>query len=725
MPSVAARCEVTDPGFVRTRHGVQTVGASAATWATMIVATSVAGIADPFRITLFGAGTCLFGALLVTDPQPSDRVRTFGWASVVVAVTTTVTVYLGQITNWNAAVFLVLLMFLSFALRSWSVLAGSLAGIGVFAVVMTSAGHISLDRIGWFVTASTVGFAWLAIWQGWIVRDRPADSVRRSVYAFCRCAADLVAQAALTTDPANRLRASHQAPKALRDSLGRVASCRRVIDNELAAVALHASRPQSIDQLRVTLHSAQAELERIVGLVGQPDWTTIVGDAVAASITTVLDDLAVALKLPADAASLNDVAHDAQLLREHLHDTPPLASAASSEMPPIGDAALTSAMALDAIELVAESALQAVSLVNETPETSRPPESSAPAAPPESVDARRAKWALRPTTALAVQAVVAALAAGLIARWIGIEQSRVVAFTAFLVIAGSAGASIRRAWTRIVASTVGATAGVVIAATVPRNPYCIATVFVVAVFFTIVTAPVSYPAMVFWLSIATVPLTATEGLYLDLIRNQAVAALIGGCVAAVVALTVAPIRLSREVRPAVLRYLDALGQALEAHLPGHAEDRAKSAATLDRAHAALNAVVTSAAGEIQLLPQPGSPLSEQRLRIDAVYQAFVHLVPLLDESPRRLLAWTDAQLDTLIRRLRADVEAAKLAARGDEAAVIAAEPLAMTPSWIRVIDGDDTAGSANSLRRIDDLHFTLTELSRALDEYSRPRAATH
>ena len=44
--------------------------------------------------------------------------------------------------------------------------------------------------------------------------------------------------------------------------------------------------------------------------------------------------------------------------------------------------------------------------------------------------------------------------------------------------------------------------------------------------------------------------------------TRAVAALIGGCVAAVVALTVAPIRLSRDFRPAVLRYLDALDAAL-------------------------------------------------------------------------------------------------------------------------------------------------------------------
>jgi hypothetical protein len=48
--------------------------------------TFVFGIAEPLRITLFGGGACFFGALLVTDPDRGDRVRKFGWAAVVSAV---------------------------------------------------------------------------------------------------------------------------------------------------------------------------------------------------------------------------------------------------------------------------------------------------------------------------------------------------------------------------------------------------------------------------------------------------------------------------------------------------------------------------------------------------------------------------------------------------------------------------------------------------------------
>jgi hypothetical protein len=96
----------------------------------LAVVTSVLGVAEPLRITLFGAGACFFGALLVTDAHRSDRAHTFGWASVVSAVAIVVTVELSRTAVWAAAAFLVLQMFLSYALRPWSPRAGNLAVIG-------------------------------------------------------------------------------------------------------------------------------------------------------------------------------------------------------------------------------------------------------------------------------------------------------------------------------------------------------------------------------------------------------------------------------------------------------------------------------------------------------------------------------------------------------------------------------------------------------------------
>lgn len=105
MGGVAARMEMVDPGFVRTRRGARTACATIFSWATLTAVTVVFGVAEPLPIALFGAGACFFGALLIT-------------------VAVVITVELRQTAVWAAAAFLILQVFLSYALRSWRPRAG-------------------------------------------------------------------------------------------------------------------------------------------------------------------------------------------------------------------------------------------------------------------------------------------------------------------------------------------------------------------------------------------------------------------------------------------------------------------------------------------------------------------------------------------------------------------------------------------------------------------------
>jgi hypothetical protein len=227
--------------------------------------------------------------------------------------------------------------------------------------------------------------------------------------------------------------------------------------------------------------------------------------------------------------------------------------------------------------------------------------------------------------------------------------------------------------------------------------------------------------MVFWMSIAFVPLFATEGRYLDLIRDKTVAALIGGCIAAVVALTVVPIRSSREIRPAVLTYLDALDEVLESHLPGRAESTATRQAELDRAHAALAATAASAATETNVFAQPERVVDAEAVLVDAVHEAYLRLKPLLSDASRILHGWTDDRVETGIRRLRRAIAVAKTAARGDDWPVAAFGPTDKSPSVTR---GNDNTSLqvADSLRRVEDLAARLTELAQVLGGHSGLRA---
>ncbi len=706
MVRVAARLEVVDPGFARTRRGARTACASVLSGLTLAAVTSAFGVAEPLRITLFGAGACFFGVLLVTDPRRGDRVRTFVLASMVSAAAIVITVELSRATVWAAAAFLVVQMFLSYALRSWSLRAGNLAVIGALITFLAGAGRITSDRIGWFVLASTVGFAWATIAEYVLLPDNPRRTLNRSVYIFCRSAGDVVASVVDTLRVARDGMAPDHASKALCRKIQRVTQCRTAIESQLTGALPPGFRQHDVEQLRVALYCAERGIEVIKQANGSRWIDTLPSDD-AGSITSTLQALANALRDSVDAQSLDTVAHEAQRLRDRLYDakaTSP-ASVGPHASPGPALAALTT---IGGAELAAQSASQATALASLTPVPGAAEPASVTAAQ-ATVDTPNAQRALPPTMALAIQAAMAAVLAGLIAKSLGNEQSLLVAWTAYVIIAGSAEISTRRAWIWLAATVLGATAGVVIAASVPDNIVWTVAVVTIGVFFTIASAPVSYPAMVFWMSIALVPLFATEGRYLDLIWDRAVAALIGGCVAAGVAFTVVPIRLSRDFRPAVLVYLNALDAALDSQRPGEMDRRATTGAALDHAHSALDSMIASALTKTHVFPQSGSPLAEQAVRIDAVHEAFLRLTPLLTESSRRLHGWTDQRVEMSIRPLRDDVENAKAAARGDAA-------VANTSA------GNDTRRVATDyLWPADNLHTMLAEFALHLRGHARPR----
>jgi uncharacterized membrane protein YccC len=711
MARGAARLEVFDPGFARTRRGARTACATVLSGLTLAVVTSMFGVAEPLPITLFGAGACFFGALLVTDAHRSDRAHTFGWASVVSAVAIVVTVELSRTAVWAAVAFLVLQMFLSYALRPWSPRAGNLAVIGALTTFLAGAGHITSDRIGWFVLASTVGFAWATISEYAFLPDNPVRTLKRSVYVFCRSAGDAVFSVVDTLTITCDGNAPDGAARALRRSIHRVMRCRTAIESQVSGALLPGFGQHDVEQLRVALYCAERGIEEVSNQTNDPRWINTLPDDIARSITSTLQALAKALRGNIDAQSLDAVARELQYLRDHLHDATTTAPKANDEPRRPPGTALAALTTVGGAQLVAQSTSQATALATVSPASVSAGEPASAAAAQTRTDTPTAVRTLSPTMALAIQAAVAAVLAGLIAKSLGNEQSLLVAWTAYVIIAGSAEASTRRAWIWLAATILGATAGVAIAASVPDNVVWTVVVVTIGVFFTIVSAPVSYPAMVFWLSIALIPLFATEGRYLDLIWDKAVAALIGGCVAAAVALTVAPIRLSRDFRPAVLQYLDALDAALESQQPSERDRRATTGAALDRAHSALDSMIASALTKTHFFPQPGSPLTEQGVRVDAVHEAFLRLTPLLTDSSRRLHGWTGQRVEMSIRRLREDVEDAKAAARGDAAAVD-------TPARF-----DTRLESADFLWLTDNLHTRLAELALLLRGHPRLRAA--
>ena len=711
---IAARLEKADPGFVRTRRGVRAVFATVFAWATMVTVTAAFDVDEPLRITLFAAGAAFEGALLAPDPQPRDRLRTIGWAAIVCAVAVVATVHLTLLAPLLAAGLLVLLMFLSFALRSWNLRVASLALIGAITVYITGGGHITTDRLGWFALSAAVGFGWLALWEHLILPDDPIGSLQLSIQAFARRSADTVAGVVDLTDAA---RDGTPSPgKMLRARLEQVRTCRSAIERQIPGAVVHGLSEVDAQQLKVAVHSAHKALEDMITLVDQPDWMRSLPEAFAGSIITSLEALVVALRGKLDDDSRDIATQEAQTLRGHIHDA--LAQTEETDAAPFEPTTLLAAATLlgDG-ETVAESITQTMALASSLAKNGGRPQAKSADATPAAPDAHAVRRHLSPTMALAIQGVVAAVAAGGVAALVGNDQRLVVAWTAFVIIAGSAGMSTRRAMVRIPATVLGAVSGVLIAATVPDTVGWTVAVVAVGVFFTIVTAPVSYPAMVFWMGIAFVPLFATEGRYLDLVIDKGVAALIGGCVAAVVALTVAPIRASHEVRPAVVEYLSALDAALASHLPGDDHGTASAEARLDSTHTALTAEAAAAASEINVFSQPENVADDVADRVSAVHDAYLRLSPLLSAPSRLLHGWSDEQVLRGLRRLRAAIERTRSTARG-EAVGTPESPERNGPA----ARAAESLGLSDSVRRVENLHARLTDLASVLDSPGSSRA---
>lgn len=132
-------------------------------------------------------------------------------------------------------------------------------------------------------------------------------------------------------------------------------------------------------------------------------------------------------------------------------------------------------------------------------------------------------------------------------------------------------------------------------------------------------------------------------------------------------------------------------------------------------------IAAETATEIHIFPQPGSPLSEQGIRVDAVHEAYLRLTPLLSGASRRLHGWTDQGVENGIQQLHDGVEAAKAPARG-EAALQSDErrPHLVSPN------GDNTSlDVGDSIRRIANLRDRLTDLTALLNDHPSPRAAVH
>ena len=268
---------------------------------------------------------------------------------------------------------------------------------------------------------------------------------------------------------------------------------------------------------------------------------------------------------------------------------------------------------------------------------------------------------VHPTTVLGVQAVVATGLAMLAARLLNVDHSNWVFWTAFAVIAGSTGESLRKMMLRVLGTVAGATIGVALALATPDNTVLVALVATACIFLTIYFWPISYPQMVFWLNIGFVMVYARLGAQeMDLLFARPSTTLLGALVAALVVVFVFPIRTADRFRAAAARFLAAVDGYVAAFVDavtgGDGQPLDAAQAQVAAAYAQVEQTLPGVAYENNPMLQAQSPITRQATRITALEAEVSRLADATSErftGAEGAAAWMRA----VQARIHADIQA--------------------------------------------------------------------
>jgi uncharacterized membrane protein YccC len=234
------------------------------------------------------------------------------------------------------------------------------------------------------------------------------------------------------------------------------------------------------------------------------------------------------------------------------------------------------------------------------------------------------RFDLHPTTVLGLQAVLATGLAMLLARLLQVDHANWVFWTAFAVIAGSSGESLRKMIMRVVGTVGGVAIGVGLALLTPDDTLLVVAVAAACVFLTIYYLPVSYPKMVFWLNIGFVMVYTRLGAQeFDLLISRPYATLLGAVVAAGVVLFVFPIHIGERFRVAATQFLGAVDGYITAFVAlksdgGDARLLDPAQARVLAAYTQLEQTLPSVAFENFPFVQADSPLTQQGTQLAAL-----------------------------------------------------------------------------------------------------------
>lgn len=530
-------------------------------WLALRTAIRLLDIGGEQPVPLLGTYACMIFLLFVIDLKPADRKLSLWLAPLPFAGAFLLGSYLSEY-FWLSNLILLLFFFCAYSFRRYGSRAGELALIGTMGYHLGFLLRLPQSFHFFFLVLTAVSVLVVYLWEFVIIPYDPIRSLHRSVTAFYHNTARTVLSARQGLETPHE---SSKFLKRLQRQFQRAHQNRRVIEGLFAATVSPSMWSQArINRLQEELYATERGLERLI--------------EAAAQIFEVLNEL------PKDVLHiLNEglIALEDQLWEmASKEDQPRLKQAgeqlqlkvkSSLEGKPPGEWVLPVLRIGLAVRELADSvaAIQAIKVdwKEHTVEgTTKKPPTPYPARRLDLLG-KKSGVALHPTSILGLQAVLAVGLSMFAAYLLNFDKPNLVYWTAFVVIAGSTGESLRRISLRVVGVIAGTMVGVALAVILPGNVSMIAVLVTFCLFMTVYMIPASYAWMVFWLNIAILLIVTTlGGPALHLLYLRPISTLLGAAIAALVVVFVLPIHVQNRFSASLAEFLQAIDHYLEVYI---------------------------------------------------------------------------------------------------------------------------------------------------------------
>lgn len=631
-----------DPGWIRLEQSAK------GTFAFLTAALFMALIlwlykpVDASAAIVYALLTGFISFMTVGDSFVSARKRTLLLALIPFAVAPVVAGMVG--TNYFVdAILLLALMFFSYYLRRYGMRVTELALCTVFAFYFSLIFGATFATSIWFAVGGIVGVLSAYLWQFFIRPYNPEEYLRRSLRGFDHNVLMLVKDIRQQLAPSAEGNQEASSPEQIQETkaaLARVQQSRQVIEQYLVAVTSLKNFPEGkITQLRLQLFNIEQGLQRLTtgsekaiqqpGLL--PPSILAVVNQLLAILSSWLERTRTAIENPQEAmtAEIAKLVIVQERLKDELKQLQDR-TMAEALLPPLWQIATGTIQILRAVGNIRELIAQARKESENAPETATVARSTAPVLPPPSSDT---PWWQRfhPTTKLGVQAVVATSVAMLISLIFGLDHPNWAFWTAFIVIAGSTGESLRKIVYRVVGTFCGALIGTILAIALPPHILVIILIAIFCLFLALYTRIINYAWMVFWITIFVALLYELKGETANVILiTRPVNTLIGATIAVLTVWYVFPLHAGQRFHMGLALYIKNVEQyisTLVANWLGQetAMPLDDTKVHMEDSYEKLSQAFPALAFEYNPVSQARSPLTNQTTIVTSIHNEIAHL----------------------------------------------------------------------------------------------------